>query len=332
MRAAVWNTSGALDVIDRPVPEPAPGWVRVKVHQVGICGSDLHYLDGQFPSPAGLLPGHEVGATIDSYGEGVAAPLPTGTPVAVEPLTGCERCGFCRVGEYNRCAKRKIFGMTARGGMAEFMTGPADRVYPLPQGVAAGEGALVEPLAVCVRGIRFGGVTLGSRVAVLGTGSIGLVSILAARAAGASEVAFTSRHRAQRELAVAFGGTPLPDGVVDEYDVVVETVGGTAKTLDQSIALARPGATVAILGVFANGVPIDAFAMGQKELRLVNSNCYARADSAGSDFDVALSLFRRHRTDLQSLVTHRFALERVNDAFATAADKSTGSIKVVIEP
>ena len=334
MRAAVWTSEGNLEVVDRPNPEPKPGWVRVKVDRVGICGSDLHFWTGAFPSPAGLLPGHEVGGTIDAIGEPVdgAAPLAVGTPVCVEPLVGCGWCGYCGVGQFNRCAKRQIFGISGRGGMAELMTVPANRVYRLPDGVAAADGVLVEPVAVCVRGVRLGGVGLGTRVAVLGAGSIGLVSILAAHAAGASEVGFTARHPAQRELALAFGATPIDDGAISSYDVVIETVGGHAGTLDQAIGLTRPGGTIAVLGVFDGMVPINAFEMGQKELRIVNSNCYGRADDAHTDFDIGLSLFRSQHDALRSLVTHRFPLDRVNDAFATAADKSTGSVKVVIEP
>ena len=333
MRAVVWTGKGTLEIVDRPIPEPRPGWVRVKISQVGICGSDLHFLDGGFPSPVGLVPGHELGATIDAYGDSADDDLlPVGTPVAVEPIVGCGRCGLCLVGEYNRCLERKIFGMNTRGGMAEFMTIPNDRVYALPAGIAAGDGALVEPMAVCVRGVRFGGIGLGSRVAVLGTGSIGLVSILAARAAGASEVAFTARHPAQRELAIAFGATALADGATNDYDVVIETVGGRADTLNQAVGLARPGGTISVLGVFSGSVDIDGFAMGTKELRIVNANCYGRAHGGGSDFDVAMSLFRAHGDALRSLVTHRFSLDRANEALATAADKATGSIKVIVEP
>ena len=334
MRAAVWTDRRNLEVVDRPTPEPKPGWVRVRVERVGICGSDLHFLSGAFPSAAGLLPGHEVGGTIDAYGDLLpgATPLPVGTPVCVEPLTGCGWCSYCSVGHYHYCAKRQIFGMTGRGGMAEFMTIPATRVYPLPAGVAPADGALVEPAAVCVRGVRLGGVSLGSRVAILGTGSIGLVAILAARTAGAQEVAFTTRHPAQRELALAFGGTELDNAATEQYDVVIETVGGHADTLNQAIGLGRPGATIAVLGVFDGQVSIDGFTMGQKELRIVNSNCYARVDDTHSDFDIGLCLFRTQLDALRQLVTHRFPLERVNDAFAAAADKTTGSIKVVVEP
>src|SRR3954454_2679840 len=159
MRAAVWNDRGSLDVVDRPTPEPKPGWVRLAVSSVGICGTDLHFFSGAFPSPAGLLPGHEVGGTVDASGEGVE--LEAGRAVAVEPLSTCGRCPHCLTGAYNRCAKRMLLGVTGRGGMAELMTAPATSIPLLPEALTPEDGALVEPLAVCVRGTRLAGVSLG---------------------------------------------------------------------------------------------------------------------------------------------------------------------------
>src|SRR3954467_15393662 len=198
MRAAVWNDQGSLDVVDRPVPEPKPGWVRLAVSSVGICGTDLHFFRGGFPSPAGLLPGHAVGGTVDAaggggrpvaaVGAGVAPRRAAGTAVAVEPLSTCGSCPMCLNGDYNRCPKRMLFGVTGRGGMAELMTAPLTSMPPLPAGLDGADGALVEPLAVCVRGTRLAGVGLGDRVVILGAGTIGLLSVLTARAAGATEI------------------------------------------------------------------------------------------------------------------------------------------------
>jgi D-arabinose 1-dehydrogenase-like Zn-dependent alcohol dehydrogenase len=134
MKAAVWNDKGSLDIVERPTGEPKPGQVRIRVSSVGICGTDLHFYRGSFPSPAGLLPGHEIGGLIDAVGEGVA--LQAGTAVAVEPQTFCGECYQCRTGNHNRCAKRVLLGVTGRGGCAEMATVPAYTLYPLPQGVS----------------------------------------------------------------------------------------------------------------------------------------------------------------------------------------------------
>jgi threonine dehydrogenase-like Zn-dependent dehydrogenase len=337
MKAAVWNASGTLDVTERPVPEPRPGWVRVAVRSAGICGTDLHFYRGSFPSPAGLLPGHEVGGVVDLPGEGVS--IQSGTPVAVEPLFGCGHCAHCLSGNYNRCTQRTLLGVSGRGGLAEYMTAPAASLHPLPEGLPPESASLVEPVAVCVRGARLGDVRLGDRVLVLGAGTIGLLSLVTARAAGAAELHITARHERQREAARALGADGV-HGSADEVaqalgdraiDVVIETVGGTASTIAEAVRLVRPGGTVVMLGVFEGTTPLPGLDFSVKEVRLVGSNCYARA-GATSDFAVAVGLLRDHLADVQPLVTHRFGLDQVNEAFATAADKTTGSIKVILAP
>jgi 2-desacetyl-2-hydroxyethyl bacteriochlorophyllide A dehydrogenase len=329
MRAALWTADGTLEIADRPQPEPRAGWVRVRVASVGICGTDLHFFDGSFPSPKGLLPGHEVGGTIDAVGQGVT--LTIGTPVAVEPLAGCGTCAHCLIGNDNRCSARTLFGVTARGGMAEFMTIPANRVYALGDGLDPADGALAEPVAVCVRGVRLAGVGAGDRVAVLGAGTIGLVSCLAAVAAGAAEVFVSARHPFQKALAASFGARELDSSEVGTFDVVIETVGGLADTLGQATRLTKPGGVIALLGVFSTPVPFDAYDVCIRELRVVGSNCYGHGGTR-RDFEVAVELLAAHRDALRTLVTHRFPLESVNDAFACASDKSTGSIKVQVTP
>jgi threonine dehydrogenase-like Zn-dependent dehydrogenase len=337
MKAAVWNDKGSLEVVERPAPEPRPGWVRLKVAAVGICGTDLHFYRGSFPSPKGLLPGHEIGGVIDAVGEGVD--LPAAGAVAAEPLVSCGVCYHCRSGDYNRCAKRMLLGVQGRGGCAEFVTVPATCVYPLPAGHAPEAGALAEPLAVCVRGVRRGRVESGQRVVIIGAGTIGLMSILAARAAGATAINIVARHPHQAEAARALGADwvfDTTDAVVKQLgdapvDCVIETVGGRAATLTDAVRVVRPGGVIAMLGVFEGAAEIPALDFSTKEVTLVGSNCYAR-HGARTDFDIAIELLRNQRDQLSALVTHRFPLDQINEAFSTAADKRSGSIKVHIIP
>jgi threonine dehydrogenase-like Zn-dependent dehydrogenase len=337
MKAAVWNDRGSLDIVERPVPEPRPGWVRVKVSAVGICGTDLHFYRGSFPSPAGLLPGHEMGGVIDALGEGVQ--LPVGAAVAVEPQSFCGECYQCRTGNHNRCAKRILFGVTGRGGCAEFATIPAYAAYMLADGVPPAIGALAEPLAVCVRGLRRGRVECGQRIVILGAGTIGLMTLLGARVAGAAEVLVTARYPHQQQAAQALGADAVFDniGALSErlggaaVDCVIETVGGRAATLMDAVSLVRPGGMVLMLGVFDGPSQIPALDFSTKEVTMVGSNCYGRSGSR-SDFEIAVELLRKNLKLLTALVTHRFPLDEVNQAFAAAADKHSGSIKVHIIP
>lgn len=337
MKAAVWNDRGSLDIVDRPAPEPRPGWVRVKVSAVGICGTDLHFYRGSFPSPAGLLPGHEVGGVIDALGEGVQLPL--GAAVAVEPQSFCGECYQCRTGNHNRCAKRILFGVTGRGGCAEFATIPAYAAYMLPDGLPPAAGALAEPLAVCVRGLRRGHIETGQRIVILGAGTIGLMSLLAARVAGAGEILVTARHPHQQRAAQALAADAVFDsvGAVNDrlggaaVDCVIETVGGHATTLMDAVSLVRPGGTVVMLGVFDGPSQIPALDFSTKEITMVGSNCYGRSGSH-TDFEIALELLRKNVDPLTALITHRFPLDEVNQAFTAAADKHSGSIKVHLIP
>jgi threonine dehydrogenase-like Zn-dependent dehydrogenase len=164
------------------------------------------------------------------------------------------------------------------------------------------------------------------------------LSVLAARAAGASEVAITARHPHQQAAAAGFGATVFTsasealEGVGESWaDVVLETVGGRAPTLVEAVRLARPGACIGMLGIFDGTAELPGLDFSTKELDLVGSNCYARA-GARSDFDVAVTLLTGHVDAVRSIVTHRFALVDVNEAFRTAADKAQRSIKVTIDP
>jgi threonine dehydrogenase-like Zn-dependent dehydrogenase len=327
MRAAVWNGQGTLDVVERSTPDARAGWVRVRVDTVGICGTDLHFFNGAFPPPAGLVPGHEVSGIVDEVHSD--SELEPGTPVAIEPLIGCGECRECREGNENRCSQRTLFGVTTRGGMAQYLTVPERCVWPLPAGVALETGALAEPLAVCVRGLTLAGVGPGSHVAVIGAGAVGALTIVAARAAGAAEPRFAARHEHQHALARSLGGHPIGDD--EGFDVVVETVGGHSGALAEAMRRTRPGGSVVVLGIYDDLVPVSAYDVSLRELHIVGSNCYGHVGGR-RDFAAALGLLVDNGSELEALITHRFGIEDVNEAFAAASDKSTGSVKVVVHP
>lgn len=124
MKAAVFDETGELALVERKLPDPKPGWVRLAVTAVGICGSDLNLLYGQRGTSRGVQPGHEVAGIIDAVGDGVA--LASGTHVVLEPVIGCGSCRYCRTGLHNLCPEMRICGFMSPGGMAEFLTVPAD--------------------------------------------------------------------------------------------------------------------------------------------------------------------------------------------------------------
>jgi 2-desacetyl-2-hydroxyethyl bacteriochlorophyllide A dehydrogenase len=337
MQAAFCAEPGKIELREVAPPQPGAGQVLVKVRSCGICGSDLHYYHGGLPPPV-VCPGHEISGEVAEVGAGVTR-FAAGDRVAVEPAITCGRCPGCRVGDYQLCREFKIVGTHADGGFAEYLVMPEYALFALPAGVAWPVAALTEPLAVGVHGVRLGNVRLGDRVLVLGAGTIGLLAALAAREAGAAEVLITARHPHQRRAAERFGARPFAEErdelsayvFAHPVDVTIETVGGRAETLNQALYSTRPGGRVVVLGVFTTQPQLNALVLMLKEMRLIGSLMYGR-DGVRADFDVALDVLQRNAAAAAEMVTHRFPLAQIAEAYRVAADKRQKSIKVTIEP
>jgi 2-desacetyl-2-hydroxyethyl bacteriochlorophyllide A dehydrogenase len=343
MRAACVRGRGEIEITRVPIPEPGAGEVRVAVEACGICGSDLHLFSSGFFAP-GTTPGHESAGRIEALGPGVAG-IATGTRVAVEPMRGCGACAACQRGAYSICRSALFSGVSLPGGLAEYIVVPANRVHHVPDDLDPQLAALAEPMAVVVHALARGGIAAGQRVLVLGAGSIGLLTIAAARRLGAAEVWITARHPHQALLARAFGATrvlreaeaePLAlDALGREaaIDLVVETVGGHSDTLRAASAAVRPGGTISVVGLFLGAVAVDPLGLLMKEVTMAWSYCYGvRANGARSDFADAIDVIAAERDALAALVTHRFPLDQIARAFDVAGDRRDGAIKVSITP
>jgi len=341
MQAAISSEANRIGIESIPAPEPGPGDVRVRVEACGICGSDLHLL-GLGALPRGMPPGHEIMGVVESLGAG-ASGVAVGQRVAVEPFRTCGTCGSCRAGRGNLCREARLLGVHAPGGLAELVTAPAARAFPVADGLAAPVAALAEPLSVSLHGLRRVAFEPGQRVLVLGAGSVGLLTVLAARALGAGEVIVTARHPHQAERAEALGadrvlreaeaepGALASLGSEREIDVVVETVGGAADTLNSAGAAVRPGGAVSVLGFFTAPVSLQTIPLMMKEVTLGFSYCYEHGDES-ADFADALAILDRQRDAAATLVTHELPLADVEDAFRLAADRRSGAIKVPLRP
>ncbi|MCX8071691.1 MAG: alcohol dehydrogenase catalytic domain-containing protein, partial [Candidatus Binatia bacterium] len=259
MRAAYCVEPGRIEVRETAMPEPRDGEVVVRVRNCGICGSDLHFFTGQFPPPP-VCPGHEISGEVARLGSGVRR-VREGDAVVIEPLVPCRVCNFCLSGNYQLCPDLRLLGNMIDGGFADFVRVPEAAVFPMPQRLDWAVAALAEPLSVAWHGLRIAPMRPGDRVCVLGAGTIGLLSVAAAHWSGASEVWATARHPHQAEAARRLGAARVFTGA-NAYaevceaaserapDIVVETVGGHADTLEQALPLVRRGGTVVVLGVF----------------------------------------------------------------------------------
>ncbi|RMG55334.1 MAG: 2,3-butanediol dehydrogenase, partial [Bacteroidetes bacterium] len=274
MKAAVWY--GKRDVRVEEVSEPAapgPGQAKVKVHWCGICGSDLHeydagpiFIPATAPHPltgvqAPLILGHEFSGEVVEVGEGVRE-VKVGDRVTADACQYCGECYMCKMNRYSLCSSLAFTGLMANGAFAEYVNVPAYTLYSLPPEMPSDVGALVEPLAVGIHAIRRAPVIQGDSVAVVGAGTIGLVTLQAARAAGASQVFVLEMAKARKEYAQKLGATAVIDPSETDpvaevrrltnglgVDVAIECVGSEI-TGALALDLARVGGKVVLVGIF----------------------------------------------------------------------------------
>lgn len=334
MLAAFCTGKETIAVQETAAPSVGSGDVLVRVRACGVCGTDLHFYDGSFPMAPNISLGHEFTGEVAELGEGVER-FAVGDRVAVEPIRRCTRCEYCTTGRYHLCHKHALIGTQESGALAEHMSVPAYMLYKLPDEVDFETGALTEPLAVAIHGLHLANVRAGERLLVMGCGTIGLMSVLAARAMGAEVIAIY-RHDHQGDAALSAGATRIVrDGETaglerEGIDVVVETVGGNAPTIAQALGIVRPGGRISVLGIFSQPATVNALGLVLKEVTLVGGITYCRP-GLRSDFDTAIAILRDNAERTRSIITHRFPLAEAAQAFATAADKSTKSLKVQVQ-
>ena len=340
MNAALQDKTGTFRIAEVPRPVAGPADVVVWPRSVGICGSDLHVY-GARDAEETTAAGHEVAGEVAELGDG-AGTLKVGDRVAIDgsQSVACGKCWYCRTGQYFHCQDSATSG---GGGFAELMMRGANGCYPLPDSLSWEEAGLVEPFAVSVHAVRISAMSAGETVAVLGSGTIGLTAVAAARAMGAGKVFATARHAQQAAMARRLGADDVvaPDGealreVVAEAtdgrgaDLTIETVGGASgATLHQACEVTRNRGRVVILGLFTKPVSTDWWPLVIKEQTIIPAVCYSVIDGR-HDYEVAIDLMASGRVELKQLVTHKFPLAEIQQAFDTAADKSTGAIKVQV--
>jgi threonine dehydrogenase-like Zn-dependent dehydrogenase len=307
----------AIKVIDKKpvlvdVPEPKGEGVKVKVVSSSICGSDIHMM--ALDAFGDHIIGHEfAGVTED------------GRAVAIEPITGCGQCAACDEGHRVHCeAGLFVMGVLGDGGMAEYVTVPAANLVELPTGLDIRIASLVEPLAVAVHGLERARVREGDRVLVIGAGAIGLATGAALRSRGIP-YDIAARHDHQKVAAEKLGAGLNPDG---HYDVVMDAVGSSASLL-QSAQMIKPMGRIGLVGVSwgTEGLEQEFCA---KEAELIPSLGY-NCKSPSRNFEEAGTILHGYPDISEALVTHRFPLDGVTEAFATAADRAAGAIKVVFD-
>jgi L-iditol 2-dehydrogenase len=320
MRVARLYGAGDVRVGQEPDPSDVPAGHRlVRVTAVGLCGSDLHWFaeggigDAVVGQP--LVLGHEFAGVLDD-----------GTRVAVDPAIPCGICGSCLEGNPNLCPTVRFAGhSTQDGGLRELLVWPSHRLHPLPDAISDAGGATLEPLGVAIHAFDLGHVRIGSTVAVVGCGPIGLLIVQLARAGGATSVLAVEPLAHRRQAALDYGADVAlapSDATGGGFDVAFE-VAGTDAAVDTAMQLVRPGARVVLAGIPDNDrTSFSAALARRKGLSLIMvrrmKDVYPRA----------IALVQRGLVDVESLVTVRYPLEHADEAFAAAVKRE--GLKVVV--
>eukprot|EP01094_Clydonella_sp_ATCC50884_P022424 TRINITY_DN5137_c0_g1_i1.p1 TRINITY_DN5137_c0_g1~~TRINITY_DN5137_c0_g1_i1.p1 ORF type:complete len:348 (-),score=96.40 TRINITY_DN5137_c0_g1_i1:196-1239(-) len=327
-----------LENVDLPILKEND--VLVRVRSVGICGSDVHYWKhgriGDFVVNAPMVLGHESAGEVVAVGASVRG-LAAGDRVALEPGVPCRVCTHCKSGRYNLCAEVRFLATPpVHGSMANFVAHPADFCFKLPDHVSFDEGAMLEPLSVGLHAAQRGGVSLGHTVLIVGAGPIGLMCMIAAKACGATRVLMSdlksSRLAVARQLGAhdtfCVGEAPtleeaIASGAVPRPDVTFEC-SGAQRAIATAIKATASGGVVVLVGLGAAEVTIPIIDAATREVDLRGIFRYANT------YPKALALVSSGVVDVKPVVTHRFPLEEMLQAFEIAHSASDGAIKVAV--
>ena len=334
MRAARLHGIRDLRVEDVPDPVPAPGEVLLAVRAVGVCGSDLHhYLEGSIGalvSPDPFILGHEFAAEVLEGG-----PLPPGTLVAVDPNRSCGACEWCRDGHTNLCPEVRFVGVPPYpGALAEYATARPEELIPLPPGMDAATGALLEPLGVAIHALDLARLRPMASVAVLGLGPIGLLLLQVARACGAGRIVAVDPLAYRCEVASELGADAVATAVagVTEatdgrgVDVVLEATNSPLGPQHAAEAV-RVGGSVVLVGIpTGNAFALEAALVRRKGITIKMSRRMRHV------YPRAIDMVQAGRVTFAPLVTHRFDLDGTPAAFELQADYRDGVVKSVVFP
>ena len=342
MEALVIHAARDLRIEDVPTPPVGPHELRVRVRFGGICGSDLHYYHhggfGTVRVKEPMVLGHEVAGVIEDVGAQVRHFAP-GERVAISPSRPCGHCRYCQEGLQNHCLDMRYFGSAMRtphvqGAFRREIVIDAAQAHKLAPQVSDREGAMAEPLAVALHGVRRAGSLLGRKVLVTGCGPIGALAIVAARRAGASEIVATDvgefalrsalKVGADRAINVAHEAEALRAFAADKghFDVMLEA-SGNAAALQGGLDVVRPRGVIVQLGLGGDmTLPMNAIVAKELELR--------GTFRFHEEFGVAVELLNKGLVDVKPLISATVPYRDAGRAFALAADRSQ-AMKVLLD-
>ena len=342
MKVAVMEGIGKIGFTERDIPVPKDDEVLVKLEYVGICGSDLHYYEsgaiGDYVVKPPFVLGHEPGGVVVEVGKNVSH-LKVGDRVALEPGKTCGHCEFCKEGKYNLCPDVIFFATPPVDGVfQEYVAHEADLCFKLPDNVSTLEGALIEPLAVGFHAAIQGDAHLGQKAVVMGSGCIGLVSMMALKARGVSEVYVVDIMEKRLYKAMELGADGVINGAKEDVvskvmeltggkgaDLVIETA-GTEITTRQAISLTKKGSTIVLVGYSKSGEMTLPMSLAlDKELTFKTVFRYRNI------YPMAIDAVAKGKVNLKGIVTDIFTLDQAQEAMDHSVHNKADIVKAVIK-
>lgn len=319
------------------IPELEENQVLIKIMNIGICGSDIHVYHGKHPFTSyPVTQGHEVSGEIVKIGKGVSG-LEIGQRVTIEPQVYCGECYPCRHGKYNLCEELKVMGFQTIGTASEYFAAEASKVTPIPENMSFEEGAMIEPLAVAVHGVKQMGSVNGMKIAVLGAGPIGNLVAQAAKGMGAKSVMITDisdlRLKKAEECGIDFCvntkekdfGEAMKEAFgPDKADVIYDCAGNNI-TMGQAIKYARKGSVIVLVAVFAGMAQIDLAVANDHELDIKSTMMYRH-----EDYVDAIRMVNEGKVNLKSLISKTFPFRDYKKAYEYIDNNRESSMKVII--
>lgn len=307
MKAALVEAPGKVSLTTLPDPAPGPRDVVVEVAACGLCGTDLHILQGEFAPSLPLVPGHEFAGEVVATGSEVGE-LAVGDRVAVDPSLYCYECRYCRTGHNNLCDRWAAIGVTRAGGAAQFSVAPAANCVRLPEHVRTQDAALIEPLSCAVRGYDVLRSRLGAHVLVYGSGTMGLMMLELAKRTGAASVDVLDLNPERLATARALGCSHVaaraeeldrPQG----WDLVIDATGNAAAIQDGLTRVAKAG-TFLQFGVadYATTATIEPYRIYNQEITITGSMAVLHS------FERAAELFATGVLDPDAFISDRLPL------------------------
>ncbi|WP_221446009.1 zinc-dependent alcohol dehydrogenase family protein [Lipingzhangella halophila] len=331
VRVATVEKPGDVRTGERPDPRPGPGHVVVRVGACGICGTDLHIADGEFPpSPYPLVPGHEFSGEIVETGSGAPADLRAGDRVAVDPSLFCGYCDACSAGRGNLCANWGAIGDTVDGAFAEYVSVPGANCHRLPESMSFAEGALVEPLSCAVHGMRRVGVAPGEEFLLVGAGTMGLLLQQLLQRGGA-RVTVVDQNTGRLAIAAELGAEATATSVAElghqRFDAAVDATGAPA-AIEAALDSLRRGGRFLVFGVAPDEarISVSPFRLYNDELTIVGSMAVLHS------FRAARDLLASGAIATTPLLTHAVPLDRFPEALDLMRAGAGVKIQVVPEP